>query len=336
MSKFIFLIFIITSSTSLFAKKIKFAVDMTGQTISTFGVHVMGNFQESAGYPLNFAPGDTPLTQEGTTDIYSIILDVPAFKMYEFRFVNGDQGYEAEYVPEEVRVGYDFNDNRWLYLDSLTTDTTFLGAIQFGLSSPMGKYTLRYKVDLTSVSLSSNGVHAGANYNSFSSTANAMYTFTNNPQVNVYEIINYVDASTYTFNYFNGNLSSDKEASVPNNCATLGTRSVTVFKDTVFPDICFNYCASCASVGLKKITGTQQATLNLFPNPATNFVTLTSTSALIKSIQIHTLSGQLMVFEDNINNSVFKLSNLNLSKGLYVLTMINADKNQQKSKLIIE
>ena len=86
----------------------------------------------------------------------------------EFKFVNGDQGYESEYVPDEVRVGYDFDDNRWMYVDSLSNDTSFIGAVQFGLSSPANKFAIRYKVDMTNVSLTANGVHTSTNYNAFS------------------------------------------------------------------------------------------------------------------------------------------------------------------------
>ena len=57
-----------------FAKKVKFAVDLTGQPISPNGVHITGDFQEIAGFPGGDWTSDgTPLTQEGTSSIYSII-----------------------------------------------------------------------------------------------------------------------------------------------------------------------------------------------------------------------------------------------------------------------
>ena len=53
------------------AKKVKFAVDMTGQIINTTGIHISGDFQTIAGFPGgDWASNTTPLTQEGTTDIY--------------------------------------------------------------------------------------------------------------------------------------------------------------------------------------------------------------------------------------------------------------------------
>ena len=169
MKKLLLSITILLTSLCLSAKKVKFAVDMTGQTISAFGVHIVGDFQEAAGYPLNFDPAATPLTQEGSTNIYSIIVTIPAFTKYEYLFVNGDQTYEAEFVPDESRVGYNFVDNRWLYVDSLANDTTFVGAILFSGNAPAGLSLVRYKVDMNNaLPVSPNGIHVGTSDDAFS------------------------------------------------------------------------------------------------------------------------------------------------------------------------
>lgn len=308
---------------------------MTGQTISAFGVHVAGDFQILAGYPADWDYAGTLLSQEGTTNIYSIVVNIPAFRKYEFKFVNGDQGYESEYVPEEVRVGYDFNDNRWLYVDSLSNDTTFLGAIQFGLSSPANKFTIRYKVNMSEISLTSNGVHASTNYNSFSTTKNAMYTFTSNPTANVYEVINYVDAGVYDFNFINGNTNSDKEPSVPNTCSNSGVRYVTITKDSVFPDICFNACVNCTSTGIKE----NNKTLNnytIYPNPAKNTLHISSKGELISEITIYNIAGQNVLNVNQLSNQSYTISDINLPQGMYIVKVSNTDFNSQNIKLIIE
>lgn len=322
-------------STSLFAKKVKFAVDMTGQTISAFGVHVAGDFQILAGYPADWDYAGTLLSQEGSTDVYSIIVDIPAFRKYEFKFVNGDQGYESEYVPDEVRVGYDFNDNRWLYLDSLSNDTTFLGAIQFSLSSPVNKFAIRYKVNMSEVTVTSNGVHTSTNYHSFSTTKNAMYTFTSNPTANVYEVINYVDAGTYDFYFINGNTISDKEPSVPNTCSNSGVRYVTITKDSVFPDICFNYCVNCTSTGIQE----NNQTLNdytIYPNPAKNTLHISSKNVLISEINIYTVTGQKVLSISELSNQNYSINHIDFPKGMYIVKVSNSDFNSQNIKLIIE
>lgn len=323
-------------ATSVFAKKVKFAVDMTGQTISPFGVHVAGNFQVAAGYAMDWDFGATTLTQEGSTDIYSIVVNIPAFQTYEFKFVNGDQGYETEYVPDEVRVGYNFNDNRWMYVDSLSNDTTFLGNIQFGLSSPANKFAVRYKVDMSSVSLAGNGVHTSTNYYSFSTVKNAMVTFTDNPMPNVYEVINYVDAGTYDFNFINGNSVGGKESSVPTNCSNTGVRFVVVSKDTVFPEICFNSCVTCALTAIKE-NSSSNSNIVVYPNPAKNNIHVSSDKHEISKIEIFNITGQKVVQYDNLNSLQFTVNNRELSSGIYIMKVYALyNLESQNIKLIVE
>lgn len=334
MNKFLLFLSVVLS-TSLFAKKVKFAVDMSGQTISAFGIHVAGDFQVLAGYPADWDYAGTLLSQEGSSNIYSIVVDIPAFRKYEFKFVNGDQGYETEYVPDEVRVGYDFNDNRWMYVDSLSNDTSFLGAVQFGLSSPANKFTIRYKVNMSEVSLSSNGVHTSTNYYAFSTTKNAMYTFTTNPTANVYEVINYVDAGTYDFNFINGNTASDKEPAVPNTCSNSGVRSVTITKDSVFPDICFNSCVNCTTTGIQE-SNTNINAFSVYPNPTKNALNILSEKDMLFEINVYNLAGQKVLSVTNLNTRKHTLNNINLPQGMYIVTVLTTDSKSQNLKLIIE
>lgn len=133
MKKLILLIVLLSIATIGFGMKVKFAVEFTGFMISPNGVHVTGDFQPVAGFPGgDWSADSTPMEKEGSTDIFNIIVDIPAFQKYEFRFANGDQFYESEFVPVESRDGYDFSDNRWIFVDSIANDTTYTGAIIFG------------------------------------------------------------------------------------------------------------------------------------------------------------------------------------------------------------
>ena len=170
------------------AKKVKFSVNMSAQLVNTTGVHVAGDFQTIAG----FAGGDwnsatTTLTPEvSNPSIYSIVLDIPAFAKYEYKYVNGDQFYEAEFVPQESRVGYNFNDNRWLYIDSLANDTTDIGALLFAGNAPEGKILVRYLVDMQLQSLvNGSGVHIAGDFQGWDAAKNILYSFGSN----IFEVI---------------------------------------------------------------------------------------------------------------------------------------------------
>lgn len=317
------------------AKKVKFAVDMSNETVSSLGVHVVGDFQVAAGYALDWDPSLTELTQEGSTNIYSIVVNIPAFQKYEFRFINGDQTYESEFIPDESRVGYNFNDNRWFYLDSLQNDTTNIGAIVFGGNAPAGMSLVRYKVDMSLVTVSSNSVHLAANYNVFSPNKSTMYSFSDNPDANVYEVIHFVNNGTYNFNFVNGNTSGNTESAVPSSCASSGVRYITVSKDTVFPNICYNYCLSCTSVSVKEIG--LNTSFNLYPNPAKNTVNIVSSdNSMIQEINVFDISSKNVLQLKNINQSSYTVTDLGLSSGLYMLMVKNQNNQIQNLKLSIE
>ena len=71
----------LVATTGAFAKKVKIQVDMTGQTISANGVHVAGNFQ-------GWSPSATALTKEGSTDLYSTVVDINAMQVILLSFQN--------------------------------------------------------------------------------------------------------------------------------------------------------------------------------------------------------------------------------------------------------
>lgn len=329
---FLFALTIFTAST-LFAKKVKFAVDMTGIPTSSLGIHVNGDFQVAAGYPLDWDPASTTLTQEGSTNIYSIIVNIPAFTKYEYRFINGDQSYEAEAVPNESRVDL-FDDNRWIYVDSLSNDTMFVGAIQFGQNAPAGKYLIRYKVDVSLLATAPFGVHVATTQNNFNPFKTRMYSFANN----IYEIINYLPfaSGVNNYNFINGKTLSDIEVSVPNACATMGTRNVNMVKDTVLSVVCFNYCTECNVVSIKENIK-QNSLFNLFPNPVTNTLNIQSqNNEKIKQVNIYDATGKLIKSILNINDSKITLSDLNLNSGMYSIAITNMDNNEHHLKFIVK
>ena len=280
---FAFLIFAGNAS----AKKIKFAVDMTGQEINPNGVHLAGDFQTLAGYTGgDFNSSSTTLTKVGTTDIYSIVLDLPAFRKYEYYFVNGIESYQAEFVKDQSRVGYDFNANRWLFLDSLASDTFSVGAIQFGENAPAGMKLVRFMVDMTNVSSFGNGYVSG-NYNSWSYPKGRLYSF----GANVYEIIQYVPTGNYEYNFGISGGTSVAPESVPAFCTGgMGHRSVSVITDTVLTTVCFGSCSACVTAISTLSKG--QNVVVAYPNPTQNLAFSLSLNGSEKNVEVYSTSGQ--------------------------------------------
>lgn len=332
MKKLIFLLSALIIVMTAEAKKVRFSVDMTGQIVSSNGVHITGDFQVDAGLGPNWDPGTAPMSQVGNTSVYSIVVNIPAFKKYEYRILNGNQTYDSEFVPEESRVGYDMVDNRWIYVDSLANDTTFVGAILFGGNAPSGKTLIRYKVDMSLAgAIPLSGVHVGTSYQStaFNPQTTRLYSFGNG----VYEIINYVTNSNYSFIYFNGNTAGTTET-VPGSCATAGKRTITVTKDTVLAQVCFSSCIACIGVGLKE-NALQNANLDLYPNPASNYLVINSRAeGVYKYIVLDLFGKEIITGNLTAANQTIDVSNL--ESGLYFIYAETASGKKSSSKFVIE
>lgn len=313
------------------AKKVKFAVNMNGQVINANGIHVSGDFQTAAGY----AGGDwqadvTLMNKETDTNIYSVVVDIPAFSKYEYKFVNGDQFYEVEFVPVESRVGYNFNDNRWLYVDSNANDTAFAGAILFSGNAPAGLTLVRYLVDMQSVaSVAISGVHMAGSFQKWNPATTRLYSFGGS----VYEIISYVDTGNYEFKYFNGNSVAGSE-NVPTSCAKNANRTIYVSKDTVLDAVCFSKCFTCTNTGFEKLMS--MINCQIFPNPSSGLVTINFNDIIIyHHITLTDVTGKEIGDYDIYNDHSFTIEKNALSSGVYFINVMSGNGLRSSHKLIV-
>ena len=313
----------------IFAKKVKFAVDMTGITINTTGVHVAGDFQAVAGFENgDWQANTTPLTQEvGDTNIYSIVVDIPAFAKYEYKFLNGDQFYDVEFVPVESRVGYNFSDNRWLYVDSLANDTTFVGAIRFGQNAPAGLKLIRFMVDLQSESgVSPDGVHLATSFSGNDAMQNYLWSF----EGTVSEGILYADSNaTYSYRFYNGSAEATAE-NVPSACATDGYRTIALVDHIVLPLVCFSACDSCTTTGISSI---EKETVLVAPNPAQNTLKVSGIGAYA-SARLVDISGRQLLQWNSLTSPSIEVSKDQVGSGIFFLQLSNEKGNSSTQKII--
>ena len=331
MKKLLIFIFVTLCFSSVYAKKVKFSVDMTGYELTSAGIHVAGDFQKYLGLPKDWLYDATKLTQEkADTNLYSIVVDLPAFKKYEYKFVNGDQDYQIEFVPVASRVGYGFITNRWIYVDSLANDTTFVGAIRFEGNAPKGLNLLRFKVDMKDApSIAKEGVHVAGNFQAWNPKNTILYSFGNK----VYEIISYVKSGAYEFKYINGNTLAANE-NVPVNCALNGSRFVTVGTDDAIElvSVCFSDCFNCKTPSSNEDLYTK-TNLNIAPNPI-------GTGFYLKDILPNTelnitdINGR-SVFSNTINENTYFVDGQYFGSGIYFISLKNKEtKSSQFGKFI--
>lgn len=331
MKKKFFFFSLLLFSAGAFAKKVKFSVDMDTITPNINGIHITGDFQDEAGFPMDWDPATTQMTQEGITSIYSVVLDIPAFRSYEFKFVNGIFGYEVEFVPVESRVGYLFNDNRWIYIDSLANDTQIVKPVIYGMNAPAGKHLLRFKVDMRNeASISPNGVHVAGNFQAWDTAATRLYSFDGN----IFEYIAYVDSGMpsfeHEFKYFNGNASGTEE-DVPLACEnSYSNRNVYVSKDTVLIAVCFSQCSPCAGNSVSE--NEFSSTVSIFPNPSSGEFVIQSPESIIESIKVYDIMGNLV--SQRISGSKSEILKLDDSGMYFIRAEVNG--RISSSKLVIE
>lgn len=79
------------------------SVNMKNETVSPDGVHVMGNFQEAAGFGANWNPATTPMVDQNGDGTYEIQIPV-ATGTYQYQFVNGNEANLAENPPTGCAV----------------------------------------------------------------------------------------------------------------------------------------------------------------------------------------------------------------------------------------
>lgn len=316
-------------STAAFAKKVKFAVDLTGFEISPNGVHVTGDFQTLAGFPGgDWEPGTTPMQKEGETDIYSIVVDIPALQKYEYRFVNGDQFYETEFIPLESRVGYDFNDNRWIFVDSLVNDTTFSGAIVFGGNAPAGMYLVRFLVNMQEESaIASAGVHVAGNFQGWDPASIRLYSFADQ----IFEIICFVFPGEYEYKYYNGNTPESSEI-ISGDCTINGNRQIEVADDIVLEPMCYGWCVDCLYAGTDNSAVAGQPMI--YPNPASQMIKIDLSGHCECEVIIYNMTGNIVLTE-YIGITATLIVNVSaLKKGFYFIELVQNDM-VATSKLVI-
>jgi len=254
MKKLLLMTAALVATTGVFARKVKIQVDMTGQTVSSNGVHVAGNFQTGNANLPSWNPGAIKLSTVNGM-VRDTIVDLAGGKVYEFKFINGNQWSDNESVPAISQVGGG-NNNRWVWVGE-GTDTLVLPAIKFGGSAPVGQYAVRLKVDMAlTASVDTNGVHVAGNFQGWTPGKTRLVNYSGDGKFEstVYQVIAYTGMDTLNYKFLNGN-AWGKDESVPSECAVDNNRRVILgMADKNVDAVCYAKCGVCKVVPKYKIT----------------------------------------------------------------------------------
>ena len=331
---FFFLLIATIFSTSAFAKKVRFGVNMAGKTITT-GVHITGDFQSEAGW-FEGDFGIQPMIQSTQdTNLYYLVVDIPAFRAYQYKFMFGELSYETEFVPEVSRVEYLFSDNRWIYVDSMATDTTFLGYIRFEGNAPAGKRAMHLKVDMQQQTVSPDGVFVGVRPDGPPMPPMPAPARMHSFDGLVYEHIAFVDsiAATNVYKFSNGRGFQNTEQIPDQTCVRMGERFVTAASDTLLQTVCYTLCTACVTATERT---TENSSISIAPNPSSGNVRLSFSASdnILKQITLTNVNGATVQTYQNVGASVDIIRN-ELPAGVYFLQIKTADNALLGTKKIV-
>ena len=213
-------------------------VDLGSTAASSNGVHVAGSFQ-------SWSPSTTAMTQVGTSSIYSVTVSMNAGD-YEYKFLNGNAWGDDEGVPSESQVNAldgSGNNNRWV---SISSDTT-LPAVMFGGNAPAGQNLLVAQVDLSLVTVATDGGKVAGDFNSW--TDGSLADFGANGTWETHIFVDTADGAQ-EFKFKNGTSGWE---SVPSTCATNGNRSFANTGAEVI-SACLNMCGPCVVLPTYEVT----------------------------------------------------------------------------------
>jgi len=252
MRKHYFLFLFALVSTFGFAqlRTVTFQVDMGSTTINMTGVHVAGDFQDTAGATGNWKPDETTLAQVGATTVYSVTVSIPD-GTYQYKMLNGDNWPDEETIPSESQVGGG-NGNRFI---TIYKDTT-LAAVEFSGNAPAGKDLMRLVTDMSqkvtfgTVTVAGDFQMAAGFPGNWDANATEMFNADPNRPM-VYERLLYVVADTFAYKLIEGG----NWESVPSACESGGNRPMIVNGDIV-EENCFAMCGPCPAAPLPQYTMT--------------------------------------------------------------------------------
>lgn len=223
---------------------VTFQVDMSGEDVSSDGVHIAGNFQLVAGLGNDWNPGSTPLSDTDGDGVYDITVDIPP-GTYEYKFINGNAWGMDENPPAECSVGS--TNNRRV---SIGNTDFVLPTVPFDACLA----TIRFSVNMSGQTVSPEGVHLMGNFQEVAGFGqNWEATSIRLEDINgddTYDIHLTLPAGNYEYLFVNGDEATAAET-LSLDCSTSGdngtnNRSLVVSMDTPdLPTYCFGTCEEC-------------------------------------------------------------------------------------------
>lgn len=320
--KFVALLFLV-SSHAFSQVDVTFKVDMSAETVSADGVHVVGSINE-------WNTTINPLIQEGSSNIYSATLALnPGW--YEYKFLNGN-AWGTDEAPSAPCAAS--NGNRFLYINDSGVNVTLVEVPFSDCNSDNTGFSVTFNVDMSSEgSISSDGVHLAGSFNGWATDSFEVSDVSGDIHSTTLRLATPADYPiVFEYKYLNGNAWGTDETPDA-ECATVvnNNRLVTVSNSGNDVNDIFN---GCVTLGLEDIDNAKPIKLVYSQNQrllkfyGNDFNT-------ISKIQVVDINGRIIKnLEPTGSFNDIQIDFHTNANGLYFVQIISQDK-QIVEKIIV-
>jgi hypothetical protein len=317
-----FALMILVSFETFAQVDVTFKIDMSGQTISADGVHVVGSIN-------GWNTSSTTLVKEGSTDIYAVTIELST-GWHEYKFLNGNTW------GTEEQAGYPCapsNGNRFLYINDSGMAVT-LATVPFGgCNSVATSFEVTFNANMSEESaVSGNGVHVAGPFNGWNPGNLALPLVNNEIHSGTFRLptpSNY--PVTFEYKYLNGNTWGTEETPDA-SCSTVTNtnRLVTVSNSGENLNDVFNGCNF--ALGLNDEVLSESLSIYYSKNDGLVLKSKTSSVQSLK-VTIYDISGRTITTKDILNSDSIALNHL--TKGVYFARIKDANNRNMVKKFIV-
>lgn len=222
---------------------VTFQVDMSAEASIADTVSVAGDFQVAAGFPTDWTPGSTLLTDSNMDSIYDVTVQLPA-GTYQFKYLNGAAWGTDESVPGACAVS---GNREVVVAGDMTIDVVPFGGCPAAADTVM----VTFQVDMSNETVADSVTIAGDFQGSVIGETWGNWTpgisvLTDPDMDNVYTLTVMLPEGTYGYKYING-VAWGSDESVPSSCAVNNNRELVVTGPgpIVIPVHCYATCDTC-------------------------------------------------------------------------------------------
>ena len=232
---------------------VTFRVNMSLQTAADT-VSIAGNFQDEAGFPSEWTPGATVMTDDDMDGIYEVTVQLPAGD-YQYKYVNGADWSGGEGVPGACAM----DGNRFITVGSgLMTEAVCFGSCD-ACPTSVNNVNVTLRVDMSNEAIlngiSANGVSVAGNFQGvagFTDWTPGATVLTDDNADGIYEVTVTIPEGTYQYKFINGNAWGFDEG-VPGECNVDNNREMVIMgaegENVVLDVVCFGECtATCSAI----------------------------------------------------------------------------------------